>query len=511
MAMNYLEKIIKSRVYDAVKATPLIKAESLSNQLGYNIWLKREDLHPVFSFKLRGAYNKLAGLPPNTPGVIAVSAGNHAWALAWAAQKLKINATLVMPRTTPCIRVEAVSSCGAEVILHGDNLNEAMNKARSLERKLGYTFIHPFDDPDVIAGNGTIGLELIHQPQAIDAIFVPVGGGGLIAGIAAIVKAIRPNIKIIGVETLGSACLYQALEQGKPVTLSGIDMFSDGTAVDRVGDVPFQICSEHVDEMILVDGDEVCAAVRDFFLETRCVVEPAGALALAGLKKYMPNNPGKLTNPVAIISGANTTFQRMRYIAERAELGAGKEVLFALEVPDYPGSIADFCRNLIHYNITEFSYRYSGSPAVEVYLGLALENEDSRFKLVAALEEKGYRVVDLSHNEVAKVFVRYMIGGVPMDDVPERIVRFWFPERKRALLNFLATAGGRFYLTMLHYRNHGCTYGEALAGFRVPHGEQDEFKEFLNTLETRFKDETDNPACKLFLARLGASVRQSQT
>ena len=458
----------------------------------------------MFSFKIRGAYNKLAGLPRDR-GVIVVSAGNQAWAMAWAAQKLGIKATIVMPRSTPAERVGAVASCGVEVLLHGDSLAEAMDQARNLERRLGYTLLHPSDDPDVIAGYGTIGLELLHQPQHIDAIFVPVGGGGLIAGIAAIVKTIRPEIKIVGVETIGSACLYQALEKGEPVTLSGMDMFSDGTALDRVGDEPFRVCREYVDEMVLVDNDEICAAVRDFFMESRCVVEPAGALALAGLKKYMYNHPNSLCNPVAIISGANTTFQRMRYIAERAELGAGKEVLFALEVPDYPGSIADFCRNLVHYNITEFSYRYSGSPAVEVYLGLALEHEDSRFKLVAALEEKGYRVVDLSHNEVAKVFVRYMIGGVPMDDVPERIVRFWFPERRRALLEFLATAGGRFYLTMLHYRNHGSTYGEALAGFRVPHGEKDEFKAFLDTLDTKYKDETDNQACKLFLARLGAS------
>jgi threonine dehydratase len=503
MSEPYVERILTARVYDVAVETALDPMPRLSARLGSEILLKREDQQPVFSFKLRGAYNKIARLSATVAqrGVICASAGNHAQGVALAARRRGIPAVIVMPVTTPAIKVQAVAALGGEVVLHGDMFDAAYDHAVKLAASRQLAFVHPFDDPDVIAGQGTIAVEILRQaPGDIDAIFVPVGGGGLIGGIAVYVKTLFPRVRVIGVEPEDAAAMQQSLRAGQRVTLDQVGLFADGVAVRRVGEECFALARKHVDEVLLVTTDEICAAIQDAFEDTRVVPEPAGALAVAGLKKYVAREGCKGKRLVAVNSGANVNFDRLRYIAERAEIGAGREALFAVQIPERRGSFLEFCRKLGARNITEFNYREQGREHAQIFLGINLtRGAAERADLAQSLTAAGFNVVDMTENEAAKLHVRYMIGGQAQDLADERLFRFEFPERPGALLRFLEAIGPRWNISLFHYRNHGADYGRVLAGIQVPGTELDQLRLHLNELHYGYVEETANPAYRMFL------------
>jgi len=505
MTESYLERILKARVYDVAIETPLEVAARLSRRLGSKILLKREDMQPVFSFKLRGAYNKIAHLSESVAkrGVICASAGNHAQGVALSAKHRGIAAVIVMPRTTPSIKVQAVMDLGGEVVLHGDDFDQAYEHAMTLTQERSLTFIHPFDDPDVIAGQGTIGMEILRQypGDQIDAMFIAVGGGGLIAGVAAYVKQLFPRIKIIGVEPEDADAMYRSLRERKRVTLDRVGIFADGVAVRKVGEEPFRLAQQFVDEVILVNTDEICAAIQDIFEDTRTVVEPAGALSVAGIKKYLAREGLKDKTYVGINCGANMNFDRLRHVAERADIGAQREALFAVEIPEQPGSFLKFCETMAQRNITEFNYRYnSASERANIFVGVGLnEGRKERQQILQLLKDAGYNVVDMTDNEMAKLHVRFMVGGHAAGVNNERLLRFEFPERPGALLKFLKAIGTQWNISLFHYRNHGSDYGRVLAGVEVPHEQNEDLLLHLKELKYPYVDETANPAYKLFL------------
>ncbi|CAK0744704.1 threonine deaminase [Gammaproteobacteria bacterium] len=503
MIDTYVKHILLARVYDVARETPLDPAPRLSARLANHVLLKREDLQSVFSFKLRGAYNRIYHMPSEdrVRGVITASAGNHAQGVALAGQRLGVRTLIVMPKTTPDIKVRAVRNLGGEIVLHGNTYDDAYTHARELAAVEGMTFIHPYDDPLVIAGQGTVAMEVLRQhPDSLHAIFVPVGGGGLIAGIAAYVKALRPEIKVIGVEPEDAACLHAALAAGQRVDLGQVGIFADGVAVRQIGEEPFRIAREFVDEVVLVTTDEICAAIKDIFDDTRSIAEPAGALGIAGLKRYVANSGITGQALVAIDSGANTNFDRLRHIAERAELGEHREALFAVIIPERPGSFRTFCESIGSRGITEFNYRYADSVRAVVFVGVQLRHgNEERIQLNARLRDAGYAVTDLTDNEMAKLHVRYLVGGHGSGVTDEVLYRFEFPERPGALLRFLSYLGGRWNISLFHYRNHGAAYGRVLMGCQVPPAEREEFGRFLKDIGYAYVDETNNPAYRLFL------------
>ena len=506
---DYLERILKARVYDVAIESPLERARALSARLKNDVLIKREDLQAVFSFKLRGAYNKMAALPRArlARGVIAASAGNHAQGVALAAQRLKCRALIVMPITTPRIKVEAVRSRGAEVRLHGDSYDEAYQEALRLKRRHGLAFVHPYDDPEVIAGQGTIGMEIVRQhPGELDAIFVPVGGGGLISGIAAYVKRVRPGVRIVGVEPKDADAMTRSLKAGRRVKLDQVGLFADGVAVKEVGRETFRLCRQFVDEMVLVDTDEMCAAIKDVFEDTRVVLEPAGALAVAGAKRWAERHGARGRTLVAVASGANTNFDRLRFIAEEAELGEHREAVLAVTIPERPGSFKKFCATLGGSNITEFNYRIADvldkAPAqrsAHIFVGIEVEGRSQTARIVGNLRRHGLTTLDLSDNEMAKLHVRHMVGGRAPFAKNELLYRFEFPERRGALMKFLENMRSDWNISLFHYRNHGADYGRVLVGMQVPKRELREFTAFLRKLGYPYADETRNPAYRLFL------------
>ena len=504
MSESYIKRILDARVYDVARETPVDEALSLSTRFGNRIWLKREDLQPVFSFKLRGAYNKMHGLSEaqRARGVIAASAGNHAQGVAMAAQKMRVPATIVMPRTTPGIKVNAVRGRGAHVVLHGDSFDEAAEHARMLVEQRALTYVHPFDDPDVIAGQGTVGMEIVRQHQdPLDAVFVPVGGGGLLAGMAAFIRYVWPHTKLIGVEPEDAACLKAALDRGRRVTLPEVGLFADGCAVAQVGKETFRIIRDTVDDVITATTDEMCAAIKDIFEDTRGIAEPAGALALAGLKKYVEREGVQGRQLLAVLSGANTNFDRLRYISERTEIGEQREAVISVSIPEQPGSFRRFCSALGRRNITEFNYRYSRNPEARVFVGLTVEpGGDDIAAVLKDLRAQGYACVDLTDNETAKLHVRYMVGGqAPKAVGAERVYRVEFPERPGALLRFLSGLGQRWNISLFHYRNHGAAYGRILVGMQAGPGDAGKVREQLEGIGYRFWDETENRAYRLYL------------
>lgn len=503
MFQDYVDRISRARVYDVAIETPLEYAPTLSARLGSRVLLKREDLQPVFSFKCRGAYNKIVNLSEaqRRQGIIAASAGNHAQGVALAAQRLGIQATIVMPLTTPRIKVESVAKYGATIKLHGNTYDEAYAQARELAAAQELVFIHPYDDPDVIAGQGTIAAEIMSQCQEpIHAIFIPVGGGGLIGGMSAYLKTLHPDIKIIGVEPDDAPCMYEALRAGERVILDTVGIFADGVAVRQAGDEPFRIAQACVDEIILVSTDEICAAIKDIFDDTRSIAEPAGALAVAGMKKYLQREALKGQTLIAIDSGANMNFDRLRHVAERAELGERREALLAVTIPERPGSFREFCETLGQRGITEFNYRYSDPTQAHVFVGVQMHGGDSeRNRLIATLRERDYPVLDMTDNEMAKLHIRYMVGGRVAGMLDEHLYRFEFPERPGALLRFLNRIGQKWNISLFHYRNHGAAYGRVLVGIQVPDADKTEFNRYLDEVGYPYWEESDNPAYGLFL------------
>jgi threonine dehydratase len=499
---DYLERILKARVYDVALESPLEKAAALSKRLRNALLIKREDLQPIFSFKLRGAYNKMAGLPRArlARGVIAASAGNHAQGVALAAQRLGCRAVIVMPVTTPRIKVDAVQARGAEVRLYGDSYAEAYQEALRIKRKRRLVFVHPYDDPEVIAGQGTIGMEILRQhPGDLDAIFVPIGGGGLISGIAAYVKQISPRTKIIGVEPVDAAAMAKSLKAGRRVTLDHVGLFADGVAVKEVGRETFRLCRTLVDEVVLVDTDEMCAAIKDVFEDTRVVLEPAGALGVAGAKAWVERHGVRGKTLVAIASGANTNFDRLRFIAEEAELGEHREAVLAVTIPERPGSFKKFCATLGGSNITEFNYRIADSREAHIFVGIEVDGRAQTGRIVRNLRRHGLTTLDLSDNEMAKLHVRHMVGGRAPFAKHELLYRFEFPERRGALMKFLENMRSDWNISLFHYRNHGADYGRVLVGIQVPRNEMRQFTAFLRKLGYPHADETRNPAYRLFL------------
>lgn len=499
---DYKSRIENSRVYDVAKITPLEFQPNLSARIDNRVLLKREDMQPVFSFKIRGAYNKMANLPADVlkRGVICASAGNHAQGVAMSAQKLGCRAVIVMPTTTPLIKINAVKNRGAEVVLFGDSYSDALVRALELEKSEKLTFVHPYDDPDVIAGQGTIALEILNaHPEPIEAIFCCVGGGGLLAGIAAYVKALRPEIKIIGVEAKDAEAMTESLKKGERVMLEQVGLFADGAAVKQVGEHTFALCQQYVDEMIVVDNDAICAAIKDVFEDTRSILEPAGALATAGLKEYAKRNNLHGKTLIGIASGANMNFDRLRFIAERAEIGEKREAVLAVTIPEKPGAFKTFCRLLGDRNITEFNYRYSDPKIAHIFVGVAIANPAESAKLVADLIAQGLPALDLTDNEVAKLHLRHLVGGHAPQAENEVVFRFEFPEKPGALMKFLETMGHDWNISLFHYRNHGADFGRVLVGMQVPPEDNDEFKIFLSNLGYPYWDETQNPAYKLFL------------
>ena len=510
MPKSYIKRILDARVYDVAIESPVDEAPLMSRRLGNCVLLKREDLQPIFSFKLRGAYNKIVRLSANAQrrGVIAASAGNHAQGVALAAQRLGIRATIAMPHTTPEIKVSAVRDRGAKVVLHGDAFDEAAAHARQLSHSKNLTFVHPYDDPDVIAGQGTVGMEILRQVTGpLDAVFVPVGGGGLLAGVAAYIKYVRPQVKVYAVEPEDAACLQLALQRGRRAALSHVGLFADGVAVRQIGKETFRVIRETVDGVITADTDEICAAIKDIFEDTRSIAEPAGALALAGLKKYVKSTGCSARTLLAIDSGANTNFDRLRYISERTETGEKREAVISVVIPEVPGSFKRFCEDIGRgRSITEFNYRYGDSARAQIFVGVQVtpHNRD-RETLLADLSGRGYEVEDLTDNEAAKLHVRYMVGGhAPSTVGAEVVYRFEFPERPGALIKFLSQLGQRWNISMFHYRNHGSAIARVLVGFQVAARQRSQVKGFFRELTSKHKiydywDETDNPAYRDFL------------
>lgn len=499
---EYIEKILRAKVYDVADETPLDFAPTLSERISNRVYLKREDLQPVFSFKLRGAYNKMASLTAEQIqyGVIAASAGNHAQGVALAAKKLGIKALIVMPKTTPEIKVKSVKAQGAKIVLHGDSYDDAYAHAMELVAEKGMTFIHPYDDPEVIAGQGTVGMEILRQHNGdIHAIFVPVGGGGLLAGIASYVKFVRPDIKIIAVEPDDADCLNQALIAGGRVVLDQVGLFADGVAVKQIGAEPFRIARQHVDHVMTVSTDEICAAIKDIFDDTRSVAEPAGALAVAGLKKYAELHNLEQQTLVAIDSGANINFDRLRYVAERTQVGEHKEILLAVAIPEVPGSFLRFCKTLGKRSITEFNYRYFDSRMAQVFVGISSSGaETDRQQLVEHLLAEGFVVTDMTGNELAKDHVRYMVGGHAPRELQESVYSLQFPERPGALLKFLLALGSQWNISLFHYRNHGAAFGKVLIGLQIDDQQRRRFEQGLQAMGLAYRNETDNPAYQLF-------------
>jgi threonine dehydratase len=501
---GYRSRVERASVYDVAIVSPLDAAPKLSARLRNRVWLKREDLQPVHSFKLRGAYNKMARLTPaqRAAGVITASAGNHAQGVALAARKLGLTAVIVMPGTTPAIKVDAVRALGGKVVLDGDTYDESAAHARRLARAKGLTLVHPYDDPDVIAGQGTIGRELLDQARAgLDAVFVPVGGGGLLAGIAAYLKAVRPSIRVIGVEPDDAACMTAALKAGRRVALPQVGLFADGVAVKQAGAEPFRVARALVDDMVTVSVDEICAAIRDVFVENRALLEPAGAVAVAGLKRWVQRRGARGQALAAICSGANVNFDRLRHIAERAEIGDAHETLLAVTIPEKPGSFKRFLGGLGRRVVTEFNYRYSSPREAHLFVGLKLGEDGARERaaIVRRLRRDGYPVTDLTGNEMAKVHVRYMVGGRVPGLRDEILLRFEFPERPGAALEFLNALHGRWNISLFHYRNHGAAYGRVLCGLQVPRKQRAECMRALDALGYAYSVETGNPAYELFL------------
>jgi threonine dehydratase len=512
---DYLKKILTARVYDVAVESSLEPAKNLSQRLNNTVLLKREDQQPVFSFKLRGAYNKMAHLSPAQlkKGVICASAGNHAQGVALSAQKLGTRAVIVMPTTTPQVKIDAVKGWGGEVVLHGDSYSDAHAHAVVLEKKLGLTFVHPFDDPDVIAGQGTIAMEILRQLQTLssnrlDAVFVAIGGGGLISGVANYIKAVRPEIKVIGVQMNDSDAMIQSVHAEKRVTLSDVGLFSDGTAVKLVGEETFRISRELVDDYITVDTDAVCAAIKDVFVDTRSIVEPAGALAVAAIKQYVATHKTKGETYAAILCGANMNFDRLRFVAERAEVGEEREALFAVTIPEERGSFRHFCELIGELpispgggprNVTEFNYRISDDANAHVFVGLTTSAKGESSKIAAYFSRHGFKALDLTHDELAKEHIRHMVGGHSALSKDERLLRFIFPERPGALMKFLSSMRPGWNISLFHYRNQGADYGRILVGLQVPKADNKAFKEFLDTLGYPHVEETDNPVYRLFL------------
>ncbi|MEP7274703.1 MAG: threonine ammonia-lyase, biosynthetic [Betaproteobacteria bacterium] len=504
MPVDYLQKILTAKVYDVAVETPLEVAPNLSQRLGNRVLLKREDEQPVFSFKLRGAYNKMANLSAaeRARGVITASAGNHAQGVALAAQKLGCAATIVMPVTTPHIKIAAVEARGATVVLHGDSYSDAYAKALVLQKASRATFVHPYDDPDVIAGQGTIGMEILRQcPGDLDAIFVAIGGGGLIGGIAAYVKRVRPQIRIIGVQPEDSDAMARSLEAGRRVVLAHVGLFADGVAVKQVGKETFRLARQYVDEVIRVDTDATCAALKDVFEDTRTILEPAGALAIAGVKAYVERRRTKGKVYVAIACGANMNFDRLRFVAERAELGEAREAILAVTIPERPGSFREFCALLGNRNVTEFNYRFADPAVAHLFVGIEVRNRQETEALLAELQRRRIEASDLSDNEMAKLHVRHLVGGHAPDARDEILYRFEFPERPGALMRFLDSMSAGWNITLFHYRNHGADYGRVLVGMQVPASDKAGFRRFLDRLGYDYVDETGNPAYRLFLGR----------
>jgi len=501
MPESYIKRILAAKVYDVAIETPLDHARQLSKRLGNEVLIKREDLQPVFSFKVRGAYNKMANLSPAelAKGVICASAGNHAQGLALSAQRMGVKATIVMPKTTPQIKIDAVRDRGAKAILHGDTYDEALKYAFQLVDEKQLTYVHAYDDPDVIAGQGTVGMEILHQHRGnIDAIFIPIGGGGLAAGVSAYVKYVAPHIKVIGVEPEEAACCKAALAAGKRVTLDQVGLFADGVAVAQIGKETFRVLRKTLDEVITTSTDEICAAIKDIFDDTRSIAEPAGALALAGLKKFVAREGWSGKTLVAIHSGANINFDRLRYISERTEIGEKREAVLSVTIPERPGSFRTFCNALGKRNITEFNYRYNDARDAQIYVGVQIQSDNDRHVLLDVLRAKGYPVVDMTDNEMAKLHTRHMVGGHARVD-NERVFRIEFPERPGALMNFLNQLGQRWNISMFHYRNHGAAYGRVLVGLQVGASEQREVEQLFRSIGYSFCEETANPAYRQFL------------
>ncbi|MEX0936117.1 MAG: threonine ammonia-lyase, biosynthetic [Gemmatimonadota bacterium] len=500
---SLLKEILTSRVYDVARETPLVEARRLSRSLANTVLLKREDLQPVFSFKLRGAYNRMTRLSEaeRRNGVIASSAGNHAQGVAYSARHLGVRAVIVMPETTPEIKVEAVRSMGAEVILRGDNYTQARAHCDELAAQGGLTLIHPFDDPLVIAGQGTIADEILrHARGTIDAIFVPVGGGGLISGIAGYFKELVPEVKVIGVVPFEADAMYRSLEADRRVRLDTVGIFADGVAVQEVGELTFEIARTAVHEVVRVTNDEICAAIRDVFEDTRSIMEPAGALGVAGMKRWVHRDGARGARLVSVLSGANMNFDRLRFVAERAELGESREAILAVTIPERPGAFRDFCAQIGPRVVTEFNYRLSDREEAHIFVGISVDSAEDLAELVDRLESRGYDTADLSGDEMAKLHVRHMVGGRAPETVTNEIAcRFEFPERPGALMRFLDTLGGRWNISLFHYRNHGADYGRVLAGFEVPESERDAFQGFLHNLGYPHTLVPENPAYRLFL------------
>jgi threonine dehydratase len=508
---DYLTKILNARVYDVAIESDLTPAKALSRRLHNHVLLKREDQQPVFSFKLRGAYNKMAHLTDAQlkKGVICASAGNHAQGVALAAGKLGTRAVIVMPATTPQIKVDAVKGLGGEVVLYGDSYTDAYDHALAIEKKEGLTFVHPFDDPDVIAGQGTIAMEILRQVQQVsggklDAVFVAIGGGGLISGVANYIKAVRPEIKVIGVQMNDSDAMLQSVKAKKRVTLTDVGLFADGTAVKLVGEETFRSAKGLIDEFVVVDTDAVCAAIKDVYVDTRSIVEPSGAMAVAAIKQYAATHKAKGETYAAILCGANMNFDRLRFVAERAEVGEEREALFAVTVPEERGSFRRFCETVGSLpggarNVTEFNYRISDSEKAHVFVGLTTHGKGESAKIAATFTKKGFATLDLTHDELAKEHLRHMVGGASKLAHDERLMRFIFPERPGALMKFLNAMRPGWNITLFHYRNQGADYGRILVGLQVPKADDKAFAQFLKGLGYPFVDETNNPAYRLFL------------
>ncbi|MCS6763417.1 MAG: threonine ammonia-lyase, biosynthetic [Candidatus Protistobacter heckmanni] len=506
MPVDYLKKILNARVYDVARETTLQEAGALSERTGNRVLLKREDEQPVFSFKLRGAYNKMVNLSAAElkRGVIAASAGNHAQGVALSASRMRCKAVIVMPVTTPTVKVDAVAKYGGEwgqIVLVGDSYSDAYQHAIELEKKKGLTFVHPFDDPDVIAGQGTVAMEILHQHQGpIEAVFVAIGGGGLISGIASYIKAVRPEIKVIGVQTVDSDAMKRSLDAGKRVELKDVGLFSDGTAVKLVGKETFRLCRELVDDIVLVGTDELCAAIKDVFEGTRGIVEPAGALAIAGLKAYARREKLRNKTLVGITCGANMNFDRLRFVAERAEVGEQREALFAVTIPEARGSLLHFCETVGARSVTEFNYRISEQSAAHIFVGISTLGESDNRKIAAQFEKAGFATLDLTHNELGKMHIRHLVGGRSPLAADELLYRFEFPERPGALMRFLTSMPPNWNISLFHYRNHGADYARILVGLQGPKNEKGALRAFLDKLGYPHWDETGNPAYRLFLA-----------